>query len=39
MSITKQQIEGALSQVIDLYMDSDLMATKSVKDITHHCRR
>lgn len=33
MSITKQQIEGALSQVIDLYMDSDLMATKSVKDI------
>ena len=33
MSITKQQIEGGLSQVIDLYMDSDLMATKSVKDI------
>jgi len=33
MSITKQQIEDALSQVIDLNMDSDLMATKSVKDI------
>ncbi len=33
MSITKQEIEGALSQVIDLNMGSDLMATKSVKDI------
>ena len=33
MPITKQQIENALSQVIDKYMDTDLMAAKSVKDI------
>ncbi len=33
MSITKQQIETALSQVVDQHMDADLMAAKSVKDI------
>ncbi len=33
MSITKQQIEGALGQVTDHHMDTDLMAAKSVKDI------
>jgi ATP-binding protein involved in chromosome partitioning len=34
MSITKQQIESVLSQVTDQNMDTDLMAAKSVKDIT-----
>jgi len=33
MPITKQQIESALSQVIDQYMETDLIAAKSVKDI------
>ena len=33
MSITKQQIESALGQVIDQYMETDLIAAKSVKDI------
>jgi ATP-binding protein involved in chromosome partitioning len=34
MSITKQQVESVLSQVTDQNMDTDLMAAKSVKDIT-----
>jgi ATP-binding protein involved in chromosome partitioning len=33
MSITKQQIESALGQVIDQHMEMDLIAAKSVKDI------
>ncbi len=33
MSITKQQIESALGQVVDLHMDTDLMSAKCVKDI------
>jgi len=33
MPITKQQIESALGQVIDQYMEMDLIAAKSVKDI------
>ena len=33
MPITKQQIESALGQVTDQYMDTDLIAAKSVKDI------
>ena len=33
MSITKQQVEGILGQVVDQHMDTDLMTAKSVKDI------
>ncbi|MFB3059709.1 MAG: iron-sulfur cluster assembly protein, partial [Gammaproteobacteria bacterium] len=33
MPITKQQIESALGQVTDQYMETDLIAAKSVKDI------
>jgi len=33
MSITKQQIESALGQVVDLHLATDLMSAKCVKDI------
>ena len=33
MSITKQQIESALGQVVDLHLGTDLMSAKCVKDI------
>jgi len=33
MSINKQQIESALGEVVDPYMETDLVSAKSVKDI------
>ena len=33
MSISKQEIETALCEVVDPNMETDLMATGSVKDI------
>jgi ATP-binding protein involved in chromosome partitioning len=33
MSISKQQVENALSQVVDQHMETDLIASKSVKNI------
>jgi len=33
MSISKQQIETALAEIVDPYMETDLVAAKSVKDI------